>query len=195
MTIQNVIDMANKVNPNAWDNDIKTEWINECEGMIQSEVLLLAADDIMKYRYLAQWKGTGITFPTAEKMELPSSHSFKAGDAVTVSGLTTYSQNNKSSKITIKKIEGNVLIFDEDTFDQTGSSGDAGNATVTFDGKDTVLIAEPPHDDVYWPYLSAMISFANGEFTRYQNEMALFNSRFTEFSRWFARVYDPAGRV
>ncbi len=59
--------------------------------------------------------------------------------------------------------------------------------------KNDTLTALPPHDRIYRDYLQARIHFANGEYDRYQNAMAVFNSEWGEFVRWFARTYDPAG--
>ena len=58
--------------------------------------------------------------------------------------------------------------------------------------KDKELLAQPPHDKIYWAYLTAMIDFANGEYNKYQNTMQVFNSFFSEFMRWFALNYHPA---
>ena len=58
--------------------------------------------------------------------------------------------------------------------------------------KDKELLAQPPHDKIYWAYLTAMIDFANGEYNKYQNTMQMFNSFFGEFMRWFALNYRPA---
>lgn len=56
----------------------------------------------------------------------------------------------------------------------------------------TELAVMPPHDKIYPMYLQAKIHFANGEYDRYSNAMALFNAAWGEFVRWFARVYSPA---
>jgi hypothetical protein len=59
---------------------------------------------------------------------------------------------------------------------------------------DKVLTVKPPHDKLYRDYLQARIHFANGEYERYANSMALFNSEWGEFVRWYARVYEPTDR-
>lgn len=61
----------------------------------------------------------------------------------------------------------------------------------TEDGEKTLAVY-PPHDKLYPRYLQAMVQFANGEYTRYANSMALFNDAWGEFVRWYARVYSPA---
>ncbi len=57
---------------------------------------------------------------------------------------------------------------------------------------DRALDVKPPHDKLYPLYLQAKIHFANGEYTRYGDSMALFNAAWGEFVRWFARTYSPA---
>ncbi|MCD8377077.1 MAG: hypothetical protein LUD69_09060 [Oscillospiraceae bacterium] len=57
---------------------------------------------------------------------------------------------------------------------------------------ETELMARPPHDKLYLSYLAAMIDFANGEYSKYQNTMEMFNSQYGEFMRWYADSYRPA---
>ena len=111
-TVKGTIDMVDEMKPNAFSNAAKTQWLNECEGLVQTEVLLLAGEEIITYDY-----------------------------------------------------------------ERNG---------------DTELLAQPPHDKIYWAYLSAMIDFANGEYNKYQNTMQMFNTFFSEFMRWFALTYSPA---
>lgn len=47
---------------------------------------------------------------------------------------------------------------------------------------------------VYTAYLGAMIDFANGEFTQYENSMSLYNGCLNELGAWYAAAFDPAGR-
>lgn len=111
-TLKSVIDYVDEIKPNAFSNEAKTKWLNECEGLVQTEVLLFASEEIITYHYDAD--------------------------------------------------------------------------------KDKELLAQPPHDKIYWAYLTAMIDFANGEYNKYQNTMQMFNSFFGEFMRWFALNYRPA---
>lgn len=111
-TLKSVIDYVDEIKPNAFSNEAKTKWLNECEGLVQTEVLLWASEEIITYQYGAD--------------------------------------------------------------------------------KDKELLAQPPHDKIYWAYLTAMIDFANGEYNKYQNTMQMFNSFFGEFMRWFALNYRPA---
>ena len=112
MKLSEVIARVDEIKPNAFTNEAKTAWLNEVEGMVQTEVFLWATEQIIVYDY--------------EK------------------------------------------------------------------NKDTELLVQPPHDKLYWAYLTAMIDFANGEYNKYQNTMQMFNSFFSEFMRWFATNYRPA---
>lgn len=111
MTIGEVLEFVDDIKPNAFTTGQKLQWLNEAEGMVQTEVLLRDISEITVY--------------TEEDIE------------------------------------------------------------------DTLLV-RPPHDKLYIAYLNAMIDFANGEYERYQNSMAMFNSHYNEFVRWFASVYRPA---
>lgn len=112
MILKDIIDYVDEIKPNAFSNETKTGWINECEGMVQSEVFLWASTEIITYDYAKD--------------------------------------------------------------------------------KDRELLVSPPHDKIYWTYLTAMIDFANGEYNKYQNTMQMFNSFYGEFMRWFALNYRPA---
>lgn len=51
MTLSQVIQAADEVKPNAFSNETKTAWINEVEGMVQTQVLLWASEEIISYAY------------------------------------------------------------------------------------------------------------------------------------------------
>ena len=58
--------------------------------------------------------------------------------------------------------------------------------------QDTKLLIRFPHDDLYDLWLYAQIDMANGEYDKYQNAMIQYNEAFSNFVKWFARVYAPA---
>ena len=111
-TLQGVLELIDDIKPNAFSDEVKTAWVNEVEGLVQTEVFLLAVEDVVQYQWPAD------------------------------SGAT--------------------------------------------------LLAKPPHDKIYWVYLSAMVDFGNGEYDKYQNTMQMFNQFFGEYMRWYARTYNPA---
>mgnify|MGYP007101855187 CR=1 FL=1 len=112
MTLGEVIAFVDESKPNAFSEEVKTQWINEVEGMVQTEVFLFASGQVLRYDYA--------------------------------------------------------------------------------DDKDAELLVAPPHDKLYRSYLAAMIDYANGEYSKYQNTMAMFNAQYGEFMRWFAMRYRPA---
>ena len=46
MTVAQVIQAVDAVKPNAFSNEEKTRWLNEVEGMVQTEVLLFASEEV-----------------------------------------------------------------------------------------------------------------------------------------------------
>lgn len=51
MILRNLLDYVDDIKPNAFSNETKTAWINEVEGMVQTEVMLLAIEDVVTYTY------------------------------------------------------------------------------------------------------------------------------------------------
>ena len=50
-TLKSVIEYVDEIKPNAFSNEAKTQWVNECEGLVQTEVLLLADAELISYSY------------------------------------------------------------------------------------------------------------------------------------------------
>lgn len=59
------------------------------------------------------------------------------------------------------------------------------------DDRDTELLVEFPHDDIYVLWLQAQIDANNGEYNKYQNTMQIYNEAYGNFLRWFAQTWDP----
>ena len=57
------------------------------------------------------------------------------------------------------------------------------------------LALPAPYDRMYSRYLQAMIHYANGEYNRYQNSMAMFNEVWAETNRWFGGDFDVTDRL
>lgn len=113
MKIKEVIEIVDRVKPNAFESADKIRWLNEVEGAVQTEVLMLAPAEIVVYGA-------------------------------------------------------------EDT--------------------ERELLVDPPFDKIYEAYLKARIDFENGEYDRYRNTCAMYNSFMEDFTRWFADTYRPADR-
>ena len=51
MKLKDVIKLADEIKPNAFSNEVKTLWLNEVEGLVMTEVLLLTVHDVAVYAY------------------------------------------------------------------------------------------------------------------------------------------------
>lgn len=58
--------------------------------------------------------------------------------------------------------------------------------------RETELLLHPPHTAAYRYWLQAMVDFENGEYSKYQNTMEMFNAAWSAFAAWFAEEYRPA---
>ena len=50
-TVNDVIKYVNDIKPNAFTDDTLTEWLSECEGSIQTEILCIASGNVVTYNY------------------------------------------------------------------------------------------------------------------------------------------------
>lgn len=75
-----------------------------------------------------------------------------------------------------------------------------GSDAVTFNGYkvdtalETELLVPAPYDDVYIRWLEAQIDYANGEYGKYNNSMALYNTAYLSYERYYNRNNMPLGR-
>jgi len=49
-----------------------------------------------------------------------------------------------------------------------------------------------PYEGIYDAWVKAKIDLENGEYDKYQNQMAAYNSMLKSFKNWFLNTYDPA---
>ena len=68
MTVQEAITYACAVKPNAFDNDTLTRWLNEVEGMVQTQVLLLRVEAVITYTYAQDADTTMLVRPPHDKL-------------------------------------------------------------------------------------------------------------------------------
>lgn len=75
-----------------------------------------------------------------------------------------------------------------------------GSENVTFNGYradtalDTVLLVPAPYDDIYIKWLESQIDYANGETTRFNNSIVMYNTAYSAFQRHYNRTHMPKGR-
>lgn len=75
-----------------------------------------------------------------------------------------------------------------------------GGEDVIFEGygDDTPLTAEllipAPYDEVYIRYLEMQIDYANGEYGKYNNSAAAYNTAFSDYEKYYNREHKPKSR-
>ena len=192
MTLSELITFVDAIRQNKLTNDAKTVFVNEIENNVQTEVMLLSQEDCIQYKYNYVWTGAGISFPEANAMRCPAKTKFRGGDIVTIAGLVTYAANNITATVKSVSADKQTLYFDDDTFSSTGATGDSGTANISMSDADSELLVGSPYDNIYKLYLSAMVDFAMSEYSKYENDMALYNKAWGAYTRWYGRMYTPA---
>ena len=71
MTLADVITRVDEIKPNAFSNDTKTAWINEVEGMVQTEIFLINPVDVVQYNYTDDKDKTLLVDPPHDKLYCP----------------------------------------------------------------------------------------------------------------------------
>ena len=97
----------------------------------------------------------------------------------------TYTDTEKRSWLTIldQRLRREVLDICEDA-----PGGPLPKYTPDTPG-DTVLLAEPPYDDMYLWYMVSLMDFLNGEIERYNNSSKLFQNIWDEHQRFYLRSH------
>lgn len=57
--------------------------------------------------------------------------------------------------------------------------------------RQTVLLVPQPYDEIYLRWLEAQIHYCNGEFTRYNNAITLFNTEYLAYAAAYNRAHPP----
>lgn len=67
-TVKSVIDQVDNIKPNAFSDETKTSWLNEVEGMVQTEVFLWASGQIITYDYSTHKNTEMLVKPPHDKL-------------------------------------------------------------------------------------------------------------------------------
>ena len=71
---------------------------------------------------------------------------------------------------------------------------------IVFNGysEDTVLTTEllipAPYDEIYIRWLEAQIDYNNAEYGKYNNSMAMYNTAYSAYERYYNRTHMPLGK-
>ena len=74
-----------------------------------------------------------------------------------------------------------------------------GGENVVFEGYSedadltTPLLVEAPYDDIYLRWLETQIDYSNGEYGKYNNSIAMYNTAYSAYARFYNRTHMPKG--
>ena len=71
MTLSQVIAHVDEIKPNSFSNDTKTMWLNEVEGLVQTEIFLFNPVDVVQYEYLRDMDKELLVHPPHDKLYAP----------------------------------------------------------------------------------------------------------------------------
>lgn len=58
----------------------------------------------------------------------------------------------------------------------------------------TELLIPAPYDDIYLRWLEAQIDYSNGEYGKYNNSIAMYNTAYAAFQNYYNRNHMPIGK-
>ena len=58
----------------------------------------------------------------------------------------------------------------------------------------TALLVESPFDEMYLRWMEAQIDYTNGEYSKYNNSIEMFNTAYKSFENYYNRNHMPKGR-
>ncbi len=68
MKLKEVIEFADSIKPNGFTDEQKTRWLSDCEGMVQTQVFLLAPEEIVTYHWQEDKETELLVCPPHEKL-------------------------------------------------------------------------------------------------------------------------------
>lgn len=71
MTLSDVISSVDEIKPNAFSNETKTKWLNEVEGMVQTEIFLMTTVGCIQYDYEKDKDTVLLVNPPHDKLYVP----------------------------------------------------------------------------------------------------------------------------
>ena len=109
-----------------------------------------------------------------------------------ISTLDSFKQNTYTQDDKIRWLSTVDATVKKEIIDQC-----VGADKVIFDGytsdtdENTELLIPAPYDEAYLRWMEAQIDYANGEYGKYNNAMAMFNTLFDAFAKYYARNNTP----
>ena len=113
----------------------------------------------------------------------------EAINTIDVQKNNTYTHNDKVTWLSNLDAKVKRLIIDTHE----------GGEEVTFTGysditdPNTELLVPAPFDEVYLRWLEAMIDYNNGEYKKYNNSIAMYNTAYEAYQNHYNRTHMPKG--
>lgn len=190
------INYAKRIRPgSAFPDEVYIQWLNQIEGLVQTDIWMLFPEDCVSYHTAAGAEGKGAVFPDDKTLRFESDPGFYPGGEVTLSGFVTYAANNSEKARTIVKRseDGLEYEFAEGSFSAFGNDAEASAAAaIAYSEYNKELLVPKPHDKLYLSYLLAMIDLANAETRNYANSITVFNEDYREYSGYYGLNVNPA---
>lgn len=196
MKLGYAINYAKRIRPgSAFPDEVYIQWLNQIEGLVQTDIWMLFPEDCVSYHTAAGAEGKGAVFPDDKTLRFESDPGFYTGGEVTLSGFVTYAANNsEKARIIVKRsADGREYEFAEGSFASFGIEAEASaDAAVAYSEYNKELLVPKPHDKLYLSYLLAMIDLANAETRNYANSITVFNEDYREYSGYYGLNVNPA---
>lgn len=109
----------------------------------------------------------------------------------------SYSQSEKIKWLST--LDGVVKKEIIDTHDECEKKGDCVKH-MEFGGYNentelsTKLLIPAPYDDIYLRWLESQIDYANGEYGKYNNSIAMYNTAYVAFTNYYNRTHMPISK-
>ena len=187
MTLGEIIELADRVSPNAFSAQDKTVWLNELEYTVQTDVFG-QTEDLTEHVWSAVRKGT-VTLTAAGKLLVPGPFRANPGGRITLSGASGWVSGTLTGVPVTAAEEteaGQLLTLASPPALTEDISGEA---DLFYDGSGETMLAPAAWHRIYYAWLEARIDAENGEWDEYANAAQVFNAFMGQFQRWYARTY------
>ena len=109
-----------------------------------------------------------------------------------ISNLDSLKQNTYTQDDKVRWLSKLDETVKKEIIDQcVGADKVSFNGYTTDTDVNTELLIPAPYDEAYIRWMEAQIDYANGEYGKYNNAMAMFNTVFDAFAKYYARNNTP----
>lgn len=174
MTINEVIQAVDSLKPNSYSELEKIQWLSELDGTIKAEII--------------------DTHEGADKEEAINEY-IKNNVLEYEKIVNEYAKVNEVSLEEARE----QIPFHEIKYKEAKEHIESTRSDIMFDGYnentslDTELIAPAPYDRMYKSWLESRIDYANGEYSKYNNSVTVFNADYLSYQRAYNRKHMPKG--